>query len=176
MVHGSQYLYCRKKYNSSSQYRNHIETAHSGFVQSQTTFEQSMYDKEDCEQKQYSAANLDLFSNLLDQDLGTIKPYTGKDKRNIDQNEEHSDVKSLNHLDTGTSRSEVGLLISTKYTTVGQSLQDVIQHEWSKDKMQLLFKNKIWFWKTRSYTNYQTKSVTILLVTPSVTLAIFFIL
>ena len=142
MTHGSRCPYCRKKYHSSTWYRNHIETEHSGFVQSRSTLEQPICDEERSERIAQPAIDFDLVSNLLDEDFSAIEPYTGEDELDVDENEVDSDVESLNLSDTEGTTPEVGLPIPTKHTTAGRSLRDVVRHERSEDKMWLPFKNK----------------------------------
>ena len=78
MAQGCRCLYRRRKYNSSTWYRNHIETEHSGCVQSRSILEQPICDEECFEQIPQPAADFDLASNLLDKEFGTIEPYTGE--------------------------------------------------------------------------------------------------
>jgi len=142
MPQGSRCPYCRRKYNSSTWYRNHIETKHFGFVQSRSTLEQPICDEEHSEQIQQPAADFDLASNLLEEEFGTIEQYTGENELDLDKNEVDSDVESLNLSVTKESIPEVELPIPTKHPTVGRSLRDVVRHERSEDQMWLLFKNK----------------------------------
>ena len=129
MAHGSWYPYCRKKYNSSTWYRNHIETAHSGFVQSRSIFEKSICDEKRSEHTPQSAADFDLISNLLYEDLSTIEQYIGENELDVDENEVDSDMESLHLSDTEGSTPEVGLPIPTKHATAGQSLWDIVRQE-----------------------------------------------
>jgi len=108
---------------------NHIETKHSGFVQSRSTFEQPICDEEHSEQIPQPAANFDLTYNLLEKEFSGIKLYTGENELDLDENEVDSDVESLNLMDTKESTLEVELPILTKDPTAGQSLRDVIRHE-----------------------------------------------
>jgi len=142
MAQGSRCPYCRRKYNSSTWYRNNTETKHSGFVQSRGTLDQPICDEEHSEQIPQPAANFDLTSNLLEKEFTGIEPYTGENELDLDENKVDPDVESLNLLDTKESTPEVELPIPTKHPTAGRSLRDVIRHEQSEDEMRLPFKNK----------------------------------
>jgi len=92
MAQGSWCPYCRRKYNSSTWYRNHIQSEHSGFVQSWSTLQQPICDEARSEQIQLPAADFDLTSNLRDEELGTIKLYTGENELNQEEPEVDSDL------------------------------------------------------------------------------------
>jgi len=142
MAQRSRCPHCRRKNNSSTWYRNHIETEHSGFVQSRSTLEQPLCNEEYCEQIPQLEADYDLTSNFLDQEFGTIERYTGENELDLDESEVDSDVESLNLSDAEGCTPVIELQIPTKHQTAGLSLRDVVQHQRSEDEMWLPFKNK----------------------------------
>jgi len=129
MAQGSRCPFCRRKYNSSTRYRNDIETKYAGFVQSRSTLEQPICDEECSEQIEQAAGDFDLASNFLDEEFSKIEQYRGENEPELDEHDGDSDVKSLNLSDTEGSTAAVELPIPTKHLTAERSLRDVVWHE-----------------------------------------------
>jgi len=142
MVQESQCPYCRKKYKSSTWYRNHIETAHSGFVQPRSTQRRPVCDEERPAQIQLPAADSALSSDLLGEEFNAIETDIAEDDALIDADAADSDVESVNFSDIERSTPWVGLPVPTEDPTAGRSLRDVVRHERSEDEIWLPFRNK----------------------------------
>ena len=143
MVQESQCPYCGKKYKSSTWYRNHIETAHSGFVQPQSTPKRPIYDEECPLQtpQPEPAADTSLTFNLYSEEFDTIKTNT-ENEPELDINAANSDVESLNYSDSEESTPWIGPHMLTTHSTAGRSLRHVVQHERSEDEIWSPFRNK----------------------------------
>jgi len=89
-----------------------METAHSGFVQSQGTLELPICDEEPSAQILQPA--VDLASNILDEEYSTIESYTGENEVDSEGDVANLEVESLNLSDT--DESILGWTASTKET------------------------------------------------------------
>ena len=142
MVEESQCPYCRKKYKSSTWYKNHLETAHSGFVQPRGTLKRPICDEERPLQTPQLAADTSLASNLYSEEFDTIETNIAEHESELDVNATNSDVESLNYSDSEESTPWIGPPIPTTHPTAGRSIRHVIQHERSEDEMWSPFWNK----------------------------------
>ena len=119
-----------------------METAHSGFVQPQSTPKRPICDEERPLQTQQPAADSDLTSNLYSEGFDTIETNIAEHEPELDVNSTNSDLERLHYSDSEESTPWIGPPIPTTHPTAGRSLRHVVRHEISGDEMWLLCRNK----------------------------------
>ncbi|KAG0132533.1 hypothetical protein HOY82DRAFT_606576 [Tuber indicum] len=122
-------------------YRNHMETAHSGFVQSQRVREQLTRDEERPTQIA-QPGDSDVTFDLIGNEFGAIEESISKNEPDSDANTTDSEVESDNFSETEGSTPWVGLPIPTEHATAGRSLRDIVRDETSECEMWLRFGTK----------------------------------
>jgi len=110
-----------------------METAHSGFVQSQGTLVLPICDEEPSPQIPQPA--VDLASNVLDEECSTIESYTGENEFDSNCDVANSDVESFNLSETNKSIQWAGQPLPMKDSTARRPLRNIVQNERSADEM-----------------------------------------
>ena len=115
-----------------------METAHSGFVQLQSTPKRSL-------QTPQPAADSDLTSNLCSEEFDTIEMNIAEHEAELDVKATKSDTESLHYSDSEESTPWIGPPIPTTHPTTRWSLRQVVWHKRSEDEKWLPFRNKTEF-------------------------------
>ena len=85
-----------------------MKTAHSGFIQPQSTPKRPICDKERPLQTPQPAADTSLASNLYSKEFDTIETNIAEHEPEFDVNVTNSDVESLNFPDSEESTPWIG--------------------------------------------------------------------
>ena len=117
-------------------------TAHSGFVQPQSTPKRPICDEQRPLQTPQPAADASLASNLYSEEFDTIETNIPEHEPEFDVNATNSDMESLNYSDSEESTPWIGPPIPTTFPTAGRSIQHVVWPERSEDEMWSPFQNK----------------------------------
>ena len=117
-----------------------METAHSNFLQPQSTPKPPICDEERPRRTPQPAADTSLTCKLYSEEFDTIETNTQNEPK-LNVNPTNSDVESLNYPDSEESTLWIGPPIPTTHPTAGRSLQPIVWHERSEVEMWSPFRN-----------------------------------